>query len=159
MSHLRTALSRLAATEGISLRKLSPVYQTEPVGYVAQEDFYNMVVEVSTTLSPSDLLSTVKEIEESMGRIEAVHKGPREIDIDILMFGDRRVDEYKLSVPHPRMLEREFVLRPLHDLDPDLRIEPQGIAVRDALGEVAGAKRVVRLRESIQLSEVVDDRV
>ncbi len=156
MGYLKEALARLARTEGIALVKLSPVYQTEPVGYEAQEDFYNMVVRTETTLSPTDLLSAAKVIEEDMGRVEAAHKGPRTIDIDILLFGDQLVDEYKLSIPHTRMLDREFVLRPLFDLDPDLDIIPFHISVRDALSKVAGVKRVMRIEDSIDLSEVTD---
>jgi 2-amino-4-hydroxy-6-hydroxymethyldihydropteridine diphosphokinase len=156
IGYLKEALAKLARTEGIVLVRLSPVYQTEPVGYEAQEDFYNMVVRTDTTLSPSDLLSAVKAIEEDMGRVEAAHKGPRTIDIDILLFGDELVDEYKLSIPHARMLDREFVLRPLFDLDPDLDIIPFHTSVRDALSKVAGVKRVVRIEDSIDLSEVTD---
>lgn len=156
IGYLKEALAKLARTEGIVLIKLSPVYQTEPVGYEAQEDFYNMAVRTETTLSPTELLSAAKAIEEDMGRVEAAHKGPRTIDIDILLFGDELVDEYKLSIPHPRMPDREFVLRPLFDLDPDLDIIPFHTSVRDALNKVAGVKRVVRIEDSIDLSEVTD---
>ncbi len=156
IGYLREALRNLARCNGLTLMKLSPVYQTEPVGYEAQEDFYNMVVQVSVALSPADLLATAKVIELEMGRIETVHKGPRTIDIDILLVGDESISDYKLSVPHPRMLEREFVLRPLYDLDPDLWIVPLHISVRDALARTEGLKRVVRIKESIELSEVVN---
>jgi len=156
LSYLRKALVKLSETDGIALIELSPVYQTEPVGYEAQEDFYNMAVRAETTLSPVDLLSAVKRIEKELGRVEAVHKGPRTIDIDILLFGDEFVDEYRLSIPHPRMLEREFVLRPLYDIDPDLLIAPLHTSIRDALSKVAGIKRVVRIYDTIDLSEVTD---
>ena len=156
IGYLREALAKLAGTEGVVLVGLSPVYQTEPIGYEAQEDFYNMVVKTETTLSPNDLLLVAKAIEEDMGRVEAAHKGPRTIDIDILLFGDQLVDEYRLYIPHPRMLDREFVLRPLFDLDPDLDIIPLHTSVRDALSKVAGVKRVVRIEDSIDLSEATD---
>jgi 2-amino-4-hydroxy-6-hydroxymethyldihydropteridine diphosphokinase len=156
MGYLKEALAKLAGTEGVVLIKLSPVYQTEPVGYEAQEDFYNMVVRIETTLSPTELLSAAKAIERDLGRVEAAHKGPRTIDIDILLLGDKLVNEYRLSVPHPRLLDREFVLRPLFDLDPNLDIVPFHTSVRDALSKIAGVKRVVRIEDSIDLSEVTD---
>jgi len=156
MEHMRDAVNRIEKTEGISIVKLSPVYQTEPVGYVAQEDFFNMVIEIETTLYPSELLTTVKQIERELGRMESVHKGPRIMDIDILLYGDEIIDEYRLTVPHPRMLSREFVLRPLFDIAPDLRIEKFGVAVRDALAQIEGEKRVVMLEERVELNEVAD---
>ena len=157
MGHLRQAIARLAEADGITLVDISPVYQTEPVGYEAQEDFCNMVARITTVLSPIDLFSTIKSIEEGMGRFETVHKGPRTIDIDIILIGDQNICEYGLSVPHPLMLEREFVLRPLFDLAPDLWIEPLHIFVRDALARVEGIKRVIRMAETIKLTEATDD--
>jgi 2-amino-4-hydroxy-6-hydroxymethyldihydropteridine diphosphokinase len=157
MGNLREAVARLLKTDGITLVRASPVYQTEPVGYEAQEDFYNMVVAVETSLVPMDLLSAVKEIEKGMGRVEAVHKGPRIIDLDILLYGDEAVDEYRLTIPHPQMLEREFVLRPLFDLDPDLQIRPLSTSVRQALGKIEGVKRVVKVKGTIDAGEVTDD--
>lgn len=154
MAYMWDAINRLHATEGIEIVRLSPVYQTEPVGYEAQEDFYNMVVEIHTSLIPSRLLEELKRIERELGRRESVHKGPREMDIDILLYGDEIIDEYKLTIPHPRMLSREFVLRPLHDIVPDLIVPSRGISVHDALAEVQGEKRVIRLDESIELKGV-----
>lgn len=156
MEHMRDAVNRLEQSDGISIVHLSPVYQTEPVGYVAQEDFFNMVVEVRTTLYPAELLKTVKQIERELGRMESVHKGPRIMDIDILLYGEETIDEYRLTIPHPRMLNREFVLRPLFDIAPELRIGELGISVRDALAQIAGEKRVVRLEEKVEIHEVAD---
>ena len=155
LSHLRIALGKLAALDRFKLLKLSPVYRTEPVGYEAQDDFYNMVVKVETSLNPLELLTRIKEIETDMGRVERVHKGPRVIDIDILVFGDELLNEYKLIIPHQGMLEREFVLRPLSDLEPDLWIAPLHISVGDALSKIEGQKRVVKLKENIELGEVI----
>ncbi len=156
MAYLRQAITILAETEGISVTAQSPVYQTEPVGYEAQEDFYNMVVKIVTTLRPVDLLDAVKNIESEMGRVEAVHKGPREIDLDILLYGDEVIDEYRLIIPHPRMLDREFALRPLYDIEPDLEIGPDRIPVADALSKVAGDKRVTRIENNAGSDEAVD---
>lgn len=156
MAYLRQAIAKLAETEGIAITAQSPVYQTEPVGYEAQEDFYNMVVKIVTTLKPAGLLDAIKMIESEMGRVEAVHKGPREIDLDILLYGDEVINEYKLVIPHPRILDREFALRPLYDIDPDLQIGPDRTPVAEALSKVAGDKRVTRIDKSDRPDEVVD---
>ncbi len=155
MAYLREAVDKLSSTEQIRIDKISPVYQTEPIGYVAQEDFYNMVVEIVTNLSPMHLLEACMRIEREMGRAESVHKGPRIIDIDILLYGDMLVNEYRLQIPHPLFLDREFTLRPLYDIAPDLRVETAGISIREALDKVAGAKRVLKLEEKIELGEVI----
>jgi 2-amino-4-hydroxy-6-hydroxymethyldihydropteridine diphosphokinase len=155
MACLREAVEKLSGTELIEIEKISPVYQTEPVGYVAQEDFYNMVVEIATDLSPMHLLEACRKIERAMGRSESVHKGPRTIDIDILLYGDRFVNEYRLQIPHLRLLDREFALRPLYDIAPELRVETAGVSIREALEKVTGAKRVLKLDEKIELDEVV----
>ena len=78
------------------------------------------------------------------------------MDIDILLYGEETIDEYRLTIPHPRMLNREFVLRPLFDIAPELRIGELGISVRDALAQIAGEKRVVRLEEKVEIHEVAD---
>ena len=155
MVYLREAVEKLSGTEQIEIEKISPVYQTEPVGYVAQEDFYNMVVGIATDLSPMHLLEVCRKIEREMGRSESVHKGPRTIDIDILLYGDSFVNEYRLQIPHPRLLDREFALRPLYDIAPESRVETVGVSIREALEKVTGAKRVLKLDEKIELDEVV----
>ncbi|MFH1892596.1 MAG: 2-amino-4-hydroxy-6-hydroxymethyldihydropteridine diphosphokinase [Candidatus Zixiibacteriota bacterium] len=157
MAHMRDAIDMLHSADGIDIIRISPVYQTEPVGYEAQEDFYNMVVEINTSLFPNRLLEVVKEIEKNLGRRESVHKGPREMDIDILLYGKKAVEEYRLTIPHPRMLSREFVLRPLYDIAPDLSIPSRGVSVHDALTKIEGEKRVIRVEEKIELSEVTGD--
>ena len=154
MAHMRDAIDMLHAADGIDITRISPIYQTEPVGYEVHEDFYNMVVEINTSMFPNRLLEVVKEIEKNLGRRESVHKGPREMDIDILLYGKEAIEEYRLTIPHPRMLNREFVLRPLYDIAPDMRIPSYGISVHDALAKIEGEKRVVRLKEKIESNEV-----
>ncbi len=155
MAYLRKAVGKLSGTEQIEIEEISPIYQTEPVGYVAQEDFYNMVVGIATDLSPMRLLEACMKIEREMGRSESVHRGPRIIDIDILLYGDRFVNEYRLQIPHPRLLDREFALRPLYDIAPELCVETACVSIREALEKVTGAKRVLKLEEKIELDEVV----
>ncbi|MBZ5729391.1 MAG: 2-amino-4-hydroxy-6-hydroxymethyldihydropteridine diphosphokinase [Acidobacteriia bacterium] len=118
--NLRAAMERLAAP-GLRILRVSPVYETEPLEYTAQAWFLNLVVEAETELFPMQLLARAGRIERALGRVRAVPKGPRTIDIDILLYGQAVVRNATLEIPHPRMGERRFVLAPLADLAPGLR--------------------------------------
>jgi len=157
LKYLQGAIDELSGLDGVVVCRVSPVYQTEPVGYEAQDDFYNLVVQVETTLNPMMLLGKIVEVEEKLGRTRTAHKGPRTIDIDILLYGDEVIEEYRLIVPHPRMRLREFVLRPLADLDPEVRIPTVNISVSEALSEVEGEKRVVLIPETIEIRKSVNE--
>ncbi|KAI5837403.1 Dihydropteroate synthase-like protein [Morchella snyderi] len=104
---------------GITVKRTSNLYQSAPMYVLDQPTFLNGVVQVETTLSPHDLLKTVKEIEDTLGRIKVVEKGPRSIDLDILLYDDLTLNTEDLIIPHAAMLEREFVLRPLCDIAPE----------------------------------------
>ncbi|MGB7761031.1 MAG: 2-amino-4-hydroxy-6-hydroxymethyldihydropteridine diphosphokinase [Bryobacteraceae bacterium] len=119
-ANLRAAIERLAAP-GLRVLRVSPVYETEPVDYTAQRWFLNLVIEAETSLFPLQLLARAQKVERVLGRVRTVPKGPRIIDIDILLYGTAVMRGGKLEIPHPRMAERRFVLVPLHDLAPDLR--------------------------------------
>lgn len=108
-----------AVAEGDAVR-VSSVYRTEPVGGVAQDDFWNLVVELETTASPRELLERARRAEAAAGRTREVRWGPRTLDVDVLLVGEARVEEEDLVVPHPRMRERAFVLVPLAELAPAL---------------------------------------
>lgn len=97
--------------------EVSNVYETEPVGYDNQNDFLNIVVSVSTELTAENLLGAALGIEAGMGRVRDIKNGPRIIDVDLLMYGDDEYNKKTLVLPHPRMLERNFVLNPLLDLN------------------------------------------
>jgi 2-amino-4-hydroxy-6-hydroxymethyldihydropteridine diphosphokinase len=100
---------------------VSPVYETEPVGGpAAQPPYLNLVVELDTGRSPRDLLELARRLEAAAGRERGERHGPRTLDVDVLLVGDLAVDEPDLVVPHPRMHERRFVLRPLADVAPDV---------------------------------------
>ena len=119
-ANLRAAIERLEAPD-LRVLRVSPVYETEPVDYTEQRWFLNLVVEAETSLFPMQLLARVARIERALGRLRTVPKGPRSIDIDILLYGKAVIRSEALEVPHPRMDERRFVLAPLADLAPDLR--------------------------------------
>ena len=102
--------------EEIEVKRVSSLYETDPVGGSDQPRYLNGVIEVETDLDPRGLLALLQEIENQLGRVRTVKNGPRTIDLDILTYGDKKIDEPDLKIPHPRMAEREFVQRPLSDL-------------------------------------------
>ncbi len=116
-AHLAGALATLAASEPV---RVSSVYVTEPVGGVAQDDFWNVVVELETTADAHELLARARRAEAAAGRTREVRWGPRTLDVDVLLVGDQAVDDDELTVPHPRLAERAFVLVPLAELAPEL---------------------------------------
>ncbi len=120
LKHLQNAIHALSKTEGINLQKISSVYKTDPVGYEAQGQFLNGVAAIQTSLSPLSLLQTLKDIETVIGRQHRIRWGPREIDLDILIYGDLCLRPEKLVVPHPEMHLRRFVLVPLAEIAPNL---------------------------------------
>ncbi len=129
---LRDAITRLSSA-GVHVLRISPVYETEPVGYTAQAWFLNLVVEAETALFPMQLLSHTSRIERDLGRIRTIPNGPRTIDIDILLYARSIIHTSRLEIPHPRMPERRFVLAPLADLAPDLRHPVTHQTVREML--------------------------
>ena len=120
LAHIQNAICALSKAEGITLQKISSLYKTDPVGYEAQEQFLNGVAAIQTSLSPLSLLHTLKDIETAVGRQHRIRWGPREIDLDILIYGDLCLQTEKLVVPHPRMHLRSFVLVPLAEIAPNL---------------------------------------
>jgi 2-amino-4-hydroxy-6-hydroxymethyldihydropteridine diphosphokinase len=116
-AHLEGAISTLAAGDAY---RLSNVYETEPVGGVVQADYWNMVMEITTEASADELLARAQEAEENAHRTREVRWGPRTLDVDVLLVGDEVRSDPELTLPHPRMHERAFVLRPLRELAPDL---------------------------------------
>ena len=119
--NLREALSILGETDGIIVRTVSSCYETEPIGPVTdQNDFYNIVAEIETTLSPRELLTCINSTERLLGRVPGERWGPRVIDIDILLWDNVVLDEEQLKIPHPEMTTRAFVLTPLAEIAPDV---------------------------------------
>jgi 2-amino-4-hydroxy-6-hydroxymethyldihydropteridine diphosphokinase len=123
----REATIRRAA-ELIGVRRLSSIRETEPWGYEDQPRFLNAVGELETALTARALLGRLLDVERELGRTRAGPRwGPRTIDLDLLLYGDQRVDEAGLTVPHPRLHERAFVLEPLAELDPALEVPGKGM--------------------------------
>ena len=124
-NNLKLAVEKLNEHPKVTVEKVSSFYETEPVGYTDQPWFYNAAVKLTTSLLPEEFLDFTKRIENEMGRIRTVKWGPRVIDIDILLFNGIERKKEDLTIPHPRMLERMFVLLPLKEIEPDL-ILPDG---------------------------------
>ena len=122
----------------LHIRRTSPIYETEPMDVPGQPWFLNQVVEAETDLFPLQLLHRTAKIEVQLGRRRLTPKGPRAIDIDILLFGNAVVTTPKLEIPHPRFRLRRFVLAPLADLAPDLRDPVTRKTIRELLGELRG---------------------
>jgi len=144
-SYLRAALDRFPPV--IRVLRASRLYETAPIEFTAQPWFLNQVIEAETALSPAELLSRTAAIESDLGRTREISKGPRTLDIDILLYNDAVVHTATLEIPHPRMTERRFVLAPLADLAPDLRHPVTALTVRQML-EAAPPQTVRLLNDS-----------
>ncbi len=131
--NFRQAIDALA--EFVSITRKSPIYETKPWGYQNQRDFLNQVVSGETGLTPLDLMQQLKTIEQDLGREKNFTNGPRVIDLDLLFYDNLIVETPTLSIPHPRMRGRAFVLCPLADLAPDLRHPIFKKTVRELLAE------------------------
>ena len=132
---LRRAVELLGIEPGVDVVAVSALRETDPVGYVDQPRFLNGAVAIETELEPRELLERLLTVERSLGRERTGPRfGPRTVDLDLLVYGERTVDEPGLTVPHPRLAERSFALEPLAELDPDLTL-PDGRRVGDLLAQ------------------------
>ncbi|HET8564966.1 MAG TPA: 2-amino-4-hydroxy-6-hydroxymethyldihydropteridine diphosphokinase [Solirubrobacterales bacterium] len=141
-AHLRAAVALLEA-EGIEVDAVSSTYVTEPVGEILdQPDFLNAAVRIRTDLDPEALLDACKRVEAGRGRsFEAPRHSPRPLDVDLLLLGDLELSTDRLTVPHPEVRSRRFVLVPLLELDPQLRL-PDGTRLADSLAGLRPGQRV-----------------
>ena len=135
---VRAALAELSASPNVEVVVASSLYETSPVGGPPQRSFVNAVAKVETSLDARGLLGICRAIEERLGREPSTLRwGPRVIDLDVLLFGDHKIGEPDLEVPHPRMHERRFVLVPLLEIQPDVT-DPWGNRYADLVEEAAG---------------------
>lgn len=139
----RRAVAELDKANGVRVAATSSLYETSPVGGPPQRSFVNMVTRIDTGLEPQDLLDACKAVERRLGREPSdIRWGPRTVDIDILTFGDEKVVEPGLEIPHPRLTQRRFVLVPLLEIDPDVA-DPWGARYADWLDESEGEVRLL----------------
>jgi 2-amino-4-hydroxy-6-hydroxymethyldihydropteridine diphosphokinase len=130
-AHVTRAFAELGALPNTHLRGRSSLYRSAPVGHASQPDFVNAVAELDTQLSPEELLSALRALEERHGRVRSFANAARTLDLDLLLFGSQQINTPSLVVPHPRMHERAFVLQPLLEINP-------GLASRFSLEACAG---------------------
>lgn len=117
---LNEALRLLDGQPGIQVTQVSSLFETAPVGYVDQPDFLNLCAEIETNLTPQEVLESGLKIEQQLHRVRKERWGPRTLDIDILLYGNEIIENQALSIPHPRMAERAFVLVPLQEIAPEV---------------------------------------
>lgn len=140
LAQVRTALDELAQLPQTRLLNASPLYRTPPMGPPGQADYVNAVAELSTSLAPHALLDELQRLERAHRRVRAERWGPRTLDLDLLLYGEATIADERLSVPHPGLATRAFVLLPLADLAPDL--------------EVPGLRRVRELADAADRSGI-----
>jgi len=144
-AHLRGAVS-LLGDHGVEVEAVSSLYETEPVGEILEQpDFLNAAIRISTSLEPLALLDACKAIEAEHGRMfGGPRHGPRPLDVDLLLLGDVELSNERLTLPHPQVTSRRFVLAPLLELDPELSL-PDGTRLADALSALGGDQQVRRV--------------
>lgn len=141
LANVHKSLQLMNRGSGIAVTKVSSIYETEPVDFCQQPNFLNAVAEIDTELTPHELLRELQDIEKRLGRVRITPKGPRTIDLDILLYDDMVINTQGLSIPHPRMWQRLFVLEPLSELKPDLRL-PTGENMRSRCNFLRKSQRV-----------------
>ncbi len=132
--NIMSAISNLIS-KGFVPEKISSLYETEPVGFKDQNDFINAVITGHFKGDPEKLLSTIKKVETDMGRVKSFRNGPRNIDIDIILYGDRKVFKKELTIPHKSYRERKFVLEPLNEIEKDIADPETGKKISKMVSE------------------------
>ncbi|HOG89754.1 MAG TPA: 2-amino-4-hydroxy-6-hydroxymethyldihydropteridine diphosphokinase [Smithella sp.] len=148
LKNCRKAIEKLSCVEGIKLLTASSFYKTEPVGIEDQDFFINAVVEIKTDLSAHDLMQTLQNIENDMGRVRKMKGGPRIIDLDILFYGQHVIAEQNLTVPHPEIHKRRFVLEPLCEIASYFIHPSYGVSIRGLKDRLLDHKQVEIIREN-----------
>ncbi|MFI5253420.1 MAG: 2-amino-4-hydroxy-6-hydroxymethyldihydropteridine diphosphokinase [Bacteroidota bacterium] len=147
LQYLTSAISSL--TYMMNITATSSVYETEPVGFNSNDKFFNAVIKAETELSASDLLLKIKHIEHSLGRKAETHLKSREIDIDILFYGNGIYSDTIIEIPHPRMAERRFVLIPLDEIAPAMVHPVLHKSIRELLAECVDTSTVTRTNHQL----------
>jgi len=120
LKSIENAIAEIKSNPGIAVEKISSIIETAPIGGPRQGKYLNGVVKIKTEIEPYALLSILQNIENKLGRKRTIRNGPRTIDLDILLYDDKIINKPDLKVPHPRMLEREFVMKPLLEIEPQI---------------------------------------
>lgn len=145
VDHCEEAISEILKVDRHKLLEKSSFYKTRPIGYTDQDWFVNGVIKIETNLGPSDLLQALKIIESRMGRVKTFQGGPRTIDLDILFYDETETHGETLEIPHPRLHERQFVLAPLAEIEPDLLHPVRKETIRELLESLREDQGVERI--------------
>lgn len=135
-AHLKDAVALLESYKDIHILAISSIYETDPVGYIEQGNFLNIVIKIETSFSAEKLLQKCLYTEERLGRIREFKWGPRTIDLDILLYNNENIESENLIIPHPRMHERAFVLIPLIEIEPNIKIPTVTTPLTQILDEI-----------------------
>ncbi|OPX84463.1 MAG: 2-amino-4-hydroxy-6-hydroxymethyldihydropteridine pyrophosphokinase [Pelotomaculum sp. PtaB.Bin104] len=144
VANIKAALAALNNSQKVRVKRVAPYYRTEPIGYTAQDWFVNTVAELETLLSPHQLLFLLLTLEDRFGRVRTERWGPRVIDLDLLLYDQIEINTLELTIPHPRMHERAFVMVPLAVLAPELVIPGRG-KVAELAALLAGDQQILPL--------------
>ena len=149
LAFLRAGCERLRNTDALCVLRVSPLYETDPIGKTDQGAFLNGVIECLSECDPRNLMSILREIERSVGRVARGRWEPRELDIDILYYGDLVISSSIVSIPHPEIPHRRFVLQPLCDLAPGFPDPLRGTRIMDLLMACRGTEQVKRILDTM----------
>jgi 2-amino-4-hydroxy-6-hydroxymethyldihydropteridine diphosphokinase len=144
---LKEAERLISEIDGVLVVSSASLYETEPVGIVDQPSFINSALKIKTTLRPTELLGGLKEIERKLGRVDTIRWGPRIIDIDILLFDNIVVNKKGLTIPHPEMAKRAFVLVPLSEIAPNVIHPVLKKSVRELVDDLGDAKGIIKYQK------------
>ncbi len=147
LNYLHRAFIELTNLQQTTVKKCSSVYETEPVGVKEQPQFLNMVAELDSTLLPQDLLRRLKEIERTIGRTHNEHWGPREIDLDLLYYGEEIINDENLHVPHPEIANRRFVLVPMKEIAAEFLDPLRHLSVEELLQRCSDTSAVRKISQ------------
>jgi 2-amino-4-hydroxy-6-hydroxymethyldihydropteridine diphosphokinase len=151
LDFLQKAVDELGKVSGVTLRTVSSVYETEPVGKKDQPNFFNAALELASSIPAAQVLTALKEIERKVGRTPSVRWGPREIDLDLIYVGGLIAEEGRLVLPHREVANRRFVLTPLAEIAPEFVDPVRKVTLKDLLDSCSDSNSVVRISPTINL--------
>jgi len=145
LKNIKELLKLIRKEDFVKIVSLSSLYETEPVGYKDQDNFYNFCIKIKSRLKPKKLIEWIKSMEKKLGRETGIKWGPRTIDVDILYYDDMIINEHGLNIPHPEIQNRKFVLIPLLEIEPKLVSPDSGKKVKSLLDEIKSNSYIKKL--------------